>query len=85
MPRKKSASRSANGTGSIRKITGKRNEKTYTYWQARYTESSTGLQRSITGKTQKEVSEKLISVLNDINSGSYVAPAKQTLGEWLDI
>ena len=85
MPRKKTASRAANGTGSIRKITGKRNGKTYTYWQARYTEASTGMQRSITGKTQKEVSEKLISVLNDINSGSYIAPAKQTLGEWLDI
>ena len=46
------------------KITTTKNGKTYTYWQARYTEGfdpGTGkqIQRSITGKTQKEVAQKL--------------------------
>ena len=84
MPRTKSASRAANGSGSIRKITNKRNGKEYTYWQARYTDPSTGQQHSITGPTQKEVNQKLIELLNDINQGSYIAPSKQTLGAWLD-
>ena len=45
----------AGGAGSIRKITTTKNGKTYTYWQARYTEGfdpGTGkqIQRSITEK-----------------------------------
>ena len=58
------AGRSAKGTGTIRKKTVTRNGKKYEYWEARYTEGAdpgTGkqVQRSITGKTQKEVREKL--------------------------
>ena len=85
MPRIKSAGRSANGTGSIRKTTSHTNGKSYSFWQARYTDPATGLQHSITGQTQKEVREKLIEALNDINHGCYVAPSKQTLAEWLDM
>ena len=64
MPRKSTTSKGASGTGSIRKITTTRNGKQYTYWQARYTvgyDPGTGkqIQRSISGKTQKEVAEKL--------------------------
>ena len=60
MPRKREMGRSANGTGSIRKISTTRNGKQYSYWQARYTAgydpaSGKQIQRSITGKTQKEV------------------------------
>ena len=63
MPRTKTG-KGAGGAGSIRKITTTRNGKTYTYWQGRYTEGfdpGTGkqIQRSITGKTQKEVAQKL--------------------------
>ena len=63
MPRTKTG-KGAGGAGSIRKITTTKNGKTYTYWQARYTEGfdpGTGkqIQRSITGKTQKEVAQKL--------------------------
>ncbi len=83
MPRK--SSRSANGTGSIRKIIRGSEGKTYTYWQARYTDPATGLQHSINGKSQKEVREQMIEALNDINHGCYVAPSRQTLGDWLDI
>lgn len=64
MPRKKENARAASGTGTIRKKTVTRNGKEYPYWEARYTvgfDPGTGkqIQRSITGKTQKEVAQKL--------------------------
>lgn len=83
------ARRSAKGTGTIRKKTVTRGGKKYEYWEARYTEGvdlGTGkqVQRSITGKTQKEVSLKLKAATAAIDSGTYTAPNKQTLGQWLD-
>ena len=89
MPRKSTTSKGASGTGSIRKITTTRNGKQYTYWQARYTvgyDPGTGkqIQRSISGKTQKEVAEKLKATTTAIDCGSYIEPHKQTLGQWLD-
>lgn len=89
MPRK-SNSRAAQGNGTIRKKTVTRNGKTYQYWEARYTagtDSGTGkqIQRSITGKTQKEVAQKLKEATVAIDNGTYIAPSKQTVGEWLDI
>ncbi len=55
-----SSKKQAAGCGNIRKKFVMRNGKEYTYWEARYTEGydpGTGkqIQRSITGKTQKEV------------------------------
>jgi integrase len=89
MPRK-SNSRAAQGNGTIRKKTITRNGKTYQYWEARYTaghDPGTGkqIQRSITGKTQKEVAQKLKAATASIDNGTYMAPSKQTVGEWLDI
>ena len=83
------ARRSAKGTGTIRKKTVTRGGKKYEYWEARYTEGvdpGTGkqVQRSITGKTQKEVSQKLKAATAAIDSGTYTAPNKQTVGQWLD-
>ena len=54
------AKKSAAGSGSIRKRTLNKNAKQYTYWEARYSagyDPGTGkqIQRTITGKTQKEV------------------------------
>lgn len=90
MPRKNESKRGTNGAGSIRELTSTRNGKEYTYLQARYTagyDSGTGkqIQRSITGKTQKEVSQKLKQLTVDIDNGTYQAPCKLTLSEWLDI
>ena len=76
MPRTSKNGRAAKGTGSIRKTTKTHNGKEYSYWQARYTDPATGLQHTITGRTQKEVAQKLIETLNDVNQGSYVAPSK---------
>lgn len=41
--------------------------------------------KSITGKTQKEVSQKLKAATAAIDAGTYIAPNKMTVGEWLDI
>lgn len=84
------AQKSAAGTGNIRKKTIKRNGKEYTYWEARYTtgiDPGTGrqIQRSISGKTQKEVAAKLKAATAAIDAGTYTAPCKTKLGEWLDI
>ena len=53
------AKKSASGSGTIRKKTVTKNGKQYTYWEARYSagrDPGTGkqIQRSISGKTQKE-------------------------------
>ena len=82
--------KSAAGTGTIRKKTVTRSGKQYTYWEARYTEGTdpgTGkqIQRSITGKTQKEVALKLKAATAAIDAGTSTAPSKMTVGEWLDI
>jgi len=82
--------KSAKGSGTIRKKTVTRNGKEYTYWEARITTgrdpgSGKQIQRSITGKTQKEVREKLQAAAVEVNAGTYTAPQKLTVGQWLDI
>jgi integrase len=84
------ARKAAAGTGTIRKKTVTRSGKQYTYWEARYTagyDPGTGkqIQRSITGKTQKEVSQKLKAATTAIDEGTYTAPSKMTVAQWLDI
>ena len=81
--------RGANGSGSIRKIERITNGKKYVYYQARYTsgyDPGTGkqIQRSICGKSKKEVMQKLRQVTTDIDSGTYTEPCDLTVGEWLD-
>ena len=89
MPRTKNT-RAAHGTGTIRKKITVRGGKTYEYWEARYTagyDPGTGkqIQHSISGKTQKEVAQKLKAVLRELDTGTYTPPNKQTLGGWLDV
>lgn len=88
MPR--STKKSASGAGTIRKKTVTKGGKPYTYWEARFTvgfDPQTGkqIQRSISGKTQKEVAQKLREITTELDQGSYQEPTKMTLGEWLDI
>lgn len=91
MPRtKEKKGRNANGSGTYRKKTVIRNGKEYTYWEARYTEGidpGTGkqIQRSITGKTQKEVVQKLKAATAAIDAGTYTAPNRMTVGQWMDM
>lgn len=84
------AKKAAKGAGSIRKRTYSRNGKQYTYWEARVTtgrDPLTGkqVQRTFSGKTQKEVREKMQAVAVEVNRGTYTPPCKMLLGEWLDI
>ena len=71
-----------------RRIPVARDGKTYTYWQARYSagfDPGTGKQKqhSITGKTQKEVLQKLKAATVAIDSGSYIEPSAMTVAQWL--
>ena len=79
MPRKKSAQ----GTGTIRKRKDGR-------WEARYTtgfDLTTGkqIQKSIYGKTQKDVREKLTQITTELDNRSYIEPSKMTLEAWVTI
>lgn len=82
--------RSAHGNGSIRKKSKTVNGKVYTWWEARYTAGvnpSTGkqIQKSVSGKTQKEVAQKLKAATAAIDAGTYTEPSKMSVGEWMDI
>ena len=82
--------KAASGAGTIRKKTVTRSGKEYTYWEARFTagrDPGTGkqIQRSITGRTQKEVAQRLKAATMAVDEGTYTAPAKMTVGAWLDV
>ena len=84
-----SSKKSAAGCGSIRKKIVKRNGKEYPYWEGRYTcgfDPGTGkqIQKSVTGKTQKEVAQKIKELTAALDAGTYIAPNKMTVGQWLD-
>lgn len=86
----KKTTRAAQGAGTIRKKTVTRSGKSYTYWEARITtgrDPGTGrqIQKSFTGKTQKEVREKLQAAAVSLNTGTYTEPSRLTVGGWLDI
>lgn len=90
MAANKQNSRNAAGAGTIRKKTISRDGKNYTFWEARITtgyDSGTGkqIQRSFSGKTQKEVREKMQAVAVEINTGTYREPTKITVSQWFDI
>ena len=72
----------ANGEGMIRQ----RKNKT---WEARYTvgkdDNGKPIVKSIYGKTQREVAQKLTAITNDLNNGLYVSPDEITVGQWFDI
>ena len=69
-----------NGLGSIRKkiVKGK------VYFEGRYTDPVTHIQKSISATSEAECSRKLREVLAKITTGVYVAPQKTTLGQWID-
>lgn len=90
MARKTSSGRNAAGAGSIRKKTVKSKGQEYTYWEARVTvgfDPGTGkqVQKSFTGKTQKEVREKMQAAAVAVNTGDYFEPSKMTLARWIEI
>jgi len=81
--------KNTSGAGSIRKKTVHRNGTEYTYWEARFTtgfDPKTGKQkqRSITGKTQKEVAQKLRKLTVELDAGTYHEPCRMTVAQWLE-
>ena len=82
--------RRAQGTGSIYRKTVARNGKKYDFWEAQITvgtDPGTGKQirKTFTGKTQKEVREKMQAAAVAVQDGTYFEPSKMTVAEWLDI
>ena len=82
--------RAAQGAGNIRKHVVMRDGQSYTYWEARVTvgtDAVTGkpVRRPFSGKTQKEVREKMQAAAVAVNDGDYFEPSKMTLARWLDI
>ena len=86
---KASGRKSVAGMGSIRKKEKVINGKAYTYYEARYTvgiDPSTGkqIQKSISGKTQREVTRRLKEITTSIDTGTYLPSCKLAVGEWLN-
>lgn len=74
--------KNASGSGSIRRKEVVKNGKVYVFFEARY--SYHGKQKSITGKTQAEVAQKLRKITAEIDGGDYREPSKLTVASWLD-
>ena len=75
--------RNAQSGGSIRQRPDGR-------WEARYTagrDPGTGkqIQKSIYGKSQKEVREKLQKVCAELDEGTYLEPSRMAVAQWLEI
>lgn len=65
------------------------NGKEYTYYEVKCTvgyDPVTGkqIQRSLTGKTQKEAIQKYKKVQAEVESNTYCSPCKYTVAEWLE-
>ena len=88
MPRSK---KNASGMGGVRKRSRTRkNGSVWSYWEGRISRGfnpQTGKQKTvtITGKTQREVLEKLQAIAVEMNEGSYVEPSKRLLKDWIKI
>ena len=72
--------KNANNDGSIRK-------RANGTWEGRYTDgydaNGRQIQRSIYGKTRKEVSEKIREILVQKQAGTYIKPSQMLLKDWL--
>ena len=80
---RKSNTRAAQGSGTIRQRKDGR-------WEARYTvgrDPGTGkqIQRSVYGATQQEVRKKLAQVTTALDCGDCFQPSKMTLARWVEL
>ena len=76
------AAKKANGSGSIRKRTDGR-------WEGLYSngyDPKTGklIRKSVYGKTQKEVRQKLSQIATEMDNGTFAEPSKMKVTQWLD-
>lgn len=82
--------RAVHGTGTIRKKAVVCNGQEYSYWEARVTvgrNPGTGrqIQKSYTGKTQREALEKMQAAAATVATGDFFEPSRMTVGQWLNI
>lgn len=88
MPRSK---KNAPGMGGIRKRSRERKDgSVWSYWEGRITRGfnpTTGKPKTITitGKTQREVREKIQAIAVEMNEGTFVEPSKRLLKDWIKI
>ena len=80
---RKSNTRAAAGAGSIR-------QRADGLWEARFVaghDPGTGkpIRKSVYGRTQKEVRQKLAQSVAAVDNADYFEPSKMTLSQWLDI
>ena len=76
MSKSKKGTRASSGMGSIRQRADGR-------WEARYT-GPDKRQRSVYGKTEKEVTAKLKAKLHEVDIGMWRMPSRLTVNDWLD-
>ena len=79
-----------NGDGTITKRTVMRNGKKYEFWEARVTigtdpGSGKQIRKTFTGKSQKEVTERMKAAAVSVDEGNYFEPSKMTVKEWFTI
>ena len=79
----KTSGRRAQGTGSIYKKTVTRKGQEYTYWEAQVTVgadpgSGKQIRKTFTGKTQKEVREKMQAAAVAVQDGDFFEPSRMT-------
>ena len=85
MPKK-----AASGSGSIRRREVVKNGRKYYYWEGRYVAGRNPLtgkpiRKSISGKTQKEVAQKLREVISSGDASAYNPNQGITVAQWLNI
>ncbi len=79
----RSNTKNAKGSGTIRKRSDGR-------WEARYTtgiDPKTGkqIQKSVYGKTQKAVRQRLTEITAELDAGTYIPLERTTVKQWLEI
>lgn len=91
MPRKETTRKRAPAGMCVPYIKTKiKNGREYTYYEVKCTTGYDPLtgkqkQRTLSGKTQKEVIQKYKALQAEVDKGTYVEPCKLTVAEWLEI
>lgn len=82
------AKRNASGSGSLRKRVRTVQGKEYVYWEGTVSvghDPATGklIRQTFSGKTQKEVRQKMAEAIAAVDNNTYQAPSKLTVSQWM--
>lgn len=80
----------ANNEGTIYKKTIRKGDKEYTYWESQVTvgyDPGTGkrIRKAFTGKSQKEVRQKMQDASVSVESKTFFEPSTATMKDWLKV